>query len=808
MAGRGRVKEVEAAPISNRVVSANELPSIASAFGLDAGGSFVQRAREHLRALQGFSGMPAEFEADPRISRTSSGGVTVHLRQQFKSIPVFLGSQAVRFQPDGQVASAMGNTFSFDEDTPVEPRLTSAQAALAAARHATELGQSLLGEEDDFGNALQAPALDLANFQPEVVAVFPELPAQPTVLAPGPFAHPIKASLIWVHEGQKLVLCWEVLLTMPGGAGQYRVLVDASTGEIRHSRQLMDLLIARASVFVAAGPPTARQILTLPRPWTDYAAGFDVGALPPGVPPEPMHWLDDGRADTFGNCALARLGDGGPPLAGRQEGEVVVFEPAQPDGDDQKVLNIFYYNSYLHDLFYLLGFREEDGNFQAKGVGGVGGDAVDARAHSGPVWGTANMLTPPDGSSPTMNMGLVAATSRHTAFDASVVFHEYMHGVTNRLVGGPMNTRALESKQSKAMGEGWGDYLACTLTGKTVVGDWVTAKPAGIRSNPYDDTYAVTYGQVGTGEFALPHRAGEVWCAALLAMNRNLNQRLGTPRGQRLGLQLVVDALKISPANPSMIDMRDAILAALDHKRTGSPGLGAADHATALGAIWTAFARYGMGDKARCATADYDGLVEDRTPRAVGAPAEPVASPGTGTGAVPGAGGTAAVTRVQESERVQIPDNAPLGIARVLRLDAPGRIRRAQLRVNIMHPYVGDLLVRLTPPAGTAIVLHKQAFKETPDLVATYATDDRLAALVGRPAQGEWVLSVADNSPGDTGVLRGWSLEVEMEGAPQPSGFEVAAADADLGVLAGALRQLTAQLGDLRARVDRVLGPR
>ena len=48
------------------------------------------------------------------------------------------------------------------------------------------------------------------------------------------------------------------------------------------------------------------------------------------------------------------------------------------------MINIFYYNSYLHDMFYLLGFREEDGNFQQTGIGSVSGDPVDARAHSGP----------------------------------------------------------------------------------------------------------------------------------------------------------------------------------------------------------------------------------------------------------------------------------------------------------------------------------------------------------------------------------------------------------------------------------------
>src|SRR6185436_967023 len=107
-------------------------------------------------------------------------------------------------------------------------------------------------------------------------------------------------------------------------------------------------------------------------------------------------------------------------------------------GDDQKVLNIFYYNCVMHDFFYLLGFREADGNFQQNnlGRGGIASDHVDARAHPGPVFGTANMSTPIDGLRRVMNMGLVSSTNRHTAFDSSVVFPEFTHGVTNRLVGG------------------------------------------------------------------------------------------------------------------------------------------------------------------------------------------------------------------------------------------------------------------------------------------------------------------------------------------------------------------------------------
>lgn len=142
----------------------------------------------------------------------------------------------------------------------------------------------------------------------------------------------------------------------------------------------------------------------------------------------------------------------------------------------------------MHDFFYLLGFREVDGNFQLDNFrrGGIPGDRVNAIAHHGPVNGTATMSTSIDGSGPTMNMGLVESTNRHTAFDSTVVFHEYMHGVTNRLVGGPQNIHALDSPRSACMGEGWGDYIACTVNQTEVVGAWVTDNPGGIRRFPYN----------------------------------------------------------------------------------------------------------------------------------------------------------------------------------------------------------------------------------------------------------------------------------------------------------------------------------
>jgi len=119
----------------------------------------------------------------------------------------------------------------------------------------------------------------------------------------------------------------------------------------------------------------------------------------------------------------------------------------------------------MYDFFLLLGFDEASGNFQEVNFTGLGApsDSVEARAHSGAVFGTANMRTKIDGENPIMNMGLVEGINRHTAFDADVVFHEFVHGVTNRLVGGRMNDFASQQPQSREMGEGNSDYFALTV---------------------------------------------------------------------------------------------------------------------------------------------------------------------------------------------------------------------------------------------------------------------------------------------------------------------------------------------------------
>jgi extracellular elastinolytic metalloproteinase len=97
-----------------------------------------------------------------------------------------------------------------------------------------------------------------------------------------------------------------------------------------------------------------------------------------------------------------------------------------------------------------------------------------------------------------------------------------------------------------------------------------------------------------------------------MKMNRDLGTALGDRiRGHRLGWQIVVDGLKLTPANPSLLDARDAILKALeDRKNSGL--LSADDFQKANRSAWAAFARFGMGPNARSIGASLEGIVEDR----------------------------------------------------------------------------------------------------------------------------------------------------------------------------------------------------
>jgi extracellular elastinolytic metalloproteinase len=214
----------------------------------------------------------------------------------------------------------------------------------------------------------------------------------------------------------------------------------------------------------------------------------------------------------------------------------------------------------------------------------------------------AYMLTLPDGIPPWSGMFLwepindaFEGPCRDGDFDAGVIEHEYAHGLSNRYVG--TEDGALGGHQSGSMGEGWGDWYALNhlhrndLQDDSVVGAYVTGNDErGIRNWPYDETEA-NFGDIGY-DLGGPevHSDGEIWTATLWDLRQALVAKLGQQKAAEVSAFIVTDAMPLAPNDPSMLDMRDAIMKALDiryHRR--------ADFDVLQNTVYRAFARHGMG---------------------------------------------------------------------------------------------------------------------------------------------------------------------------------------------------------------------
>ncbi|MDG1480061.1 MAG: proprotein convertase P-domain-containing protein [Myxococcota bacterium] len=89
------------------------------------------------------------------------------------------------------------------------------------------------------------------------------------------------------------------------------------------------------------------------------------------------------------------------------------------------------------------------------------------------------------------------------------------------------------------------------------------------------------------------------------------------------------------------------------------------------------------------------------------------------------------------------------------------------VNVSILHTYIGDLRVTLSPPSGPSVLLHNATGSTTDDLIGTYtpsggtlASAQSLMPVLGTNGNGQWQLSIADGAGGDTGTLSSWSLDL------------------------------------------------
>lgn len=164
-------------------------------------------------------------------------------------------------------------------------------------------------------------------------------------------------------------------------------------------------------------------------------------------------------------------------------------------------------------------------------------------------------------------------------FDNGIIAHEYTHGISNRLTGGPSTAGCLGNAEN--MGEGWSDFLALVVTTKP--GDKGTDKrpvatfvsrqatdASGLRRFPYSTDMSInplTYGTLA--ENPETHALGEAWTSVLWDLYWAMVEKYGydadfnnKASGNGRALQLVMDGMKLQPCGPGFVDGRDAILLA------------------------------------------------------------------------------------------------------------------------------------------------------------------------------------------------------------------------------------------------------
>ena len=576
-------------------------PAIGERLSDPSSGSAVDVARSWLTEHRAMLGLSSAEVADLVVRRDhvlpGTGTHVVSFQQRFGSVTAVRGgSLSVTVADDGSVVSYTGQTVRTSE--------LASSFELSEARALLEAAGSL------------APGVVLS---PKVVGD----QAGYTVFARGPFAQSsyVKRTAFPTADGVRAAYS---VLFVKALDKAWQVVIDAQTGDELYRYNLVQHADDTAGGTVYPNYPGA------PGGGQPQHVSFDATEESPKGYVD-LTGLTGVGVTTFGNNANAHANwsnfiapvDPGPrPVEADAQFDYVFTDewgtsscdPTSYPGDlNPSATNLFWQHNRIHDEFYGLGFTESGGNFQVDnfGNGGNGGDAIQGLVQAGAVSGgsptytgrdNAYMLTLPDGIPPWSGMFLwepindaFEGPCRDGDFDAGVIEHEYAHGLSNRYVG--TEDGALGTHQSGSMGEGWGDWYGLNYLHRegyqttSELGGYATGNTRrGIRNWAYD-VNPTTFGDIGY-DLVGPevHADGEIWTAALWEMRRDLVERYGQQLGSEISARIVTDAMPLSPNDPSMLDMRTAIMTALDNRYHAR-----SDFDTLVDTVYSVFAKRGMG---------------------------------------------------------------------------------------------------------------------------------------------------------------------------------------------------------------------
>ena len=567
-----------------------------------------------------------------------SGVHHIYYSQMLNDIEVFGSQSSIHVLADGSVLSSTNN-FVFKITAKLKNSTNASLTAVQAIQSAA--------------NQLQ---YSITN-ELSVLESFAGVSQRQIISNGGMSLSPIPAKLMYQLVDDQLKLVWDLSIQEKSQKNWWNIRVDATTGTIidknnymlscgfdhQHEESLdynknlnKVLNYNNSSLVTVADCDECYEVFAMPVE-SPYYGERTIEIQPAYLIASPFGWHDvDGVTGpdftvTKGNNVDAY--EDGDNFGYQPDGDVQLdftgypFDPIYSNTnqyEDAAITNLFYWNNIIHDLVYVYGFNEEAGNFQENnyGNGGSESDPVNAEAQDGSGTCNANFGTPPDGSNPTMQM--YVCDDKDGDFDNLVIVHEYGHGISNRLTGGPTNTGCLSNNEQ--MGEGWSDYYGVLMTIKPGdsgtdargVGTYLFGQGAGadgIRPYPYSTDLTInpqTYDDICN--LAIPHGVGSVWATALWEVTwaliddygfdtdfYNFTGDVDQDAGNIQAFALVTEGMKLQPCNPSFIDGRDAIIAA--------------DIAIYGGAneclLWEAFAKRGLGFSA---DAGSSGSTCDGTP--------------------------------------------------------------------------------------------------------------------------------------------------------------------------------------------------
>ncbi|KNE72638.1 hypothetical protein AMAG_16400 [Allomyces macrogynus ATCC 38327] len=534
---------------------------------------------------------PASEYVIKNVVPVSNGMTAVYVRQLVNGIEVMNGDINLNIK-NGKVTT-YGDSF-YRGARPSKPNLNN-QESLVAAKTPDAAFKSLAG----FVGAQPARVEVKANTQEGA-----SNKAGPTYTITSDIAATkVPAKYSYVQDGNNLKLVYSFQLKMANGKSWYHGHVNVQTGavealtdwasDVRYTVLPMGTPNPQAGSFVDVDAGSVIKSNASPKGWHatnseswTYTRGENVFVLAPnnvvpvGSGSDGLDFTAWGRPDLSKNADQYTM---------------------------QSAVQLFYDLNYAHDLAYQYGFDEVSGNFQVDnfGKGGAGNDALLAYNQDPSGSNNAYFVCPPDGQQPETHQFIFKSTNptRDAVYEPVIPLHEFMHGISVRLTGGPANSDCLNQLLGGGMGEGWSDVFGLILSvfnagsdpnGSYAVGDYVTGNRKGIRKYLYSSNMSINplkYSSMKT--MTNVHDAGEVWAVVLIEIYFNFVKKYGygdlmaadLSKGNSKFLKTMFDALKLQPCNPNPLDGRNALLQA-DISMTGG---------TSYCEIFGPFAKRGFG---------------------------------------------------------------------------------------------------------------------------------------------------------------------------------------------------------------------